>query len=586
MSSADDVLFGGSGEPVPAVVDVTDRALAQQRAAARRSPTDPAAAAVPVQAGPPRPGPVGTLAGQPPADRHLAGGADAGGAGRPVAADGFVDVVIDRPAVPARGRGNRAARRRALLAALLAADSVGLAAGWAAAELAPDPRWHAVPPGGGAVLVLGSAVPAWWAALAVAGAYPARHRLVDPAPPARFVNTWVRAVALGLVLTGLARPEAAPGVAVAAPVTLGVGLALRALGESAVRSVFGDAGHRVLVVGSAAATSAVEARLAGAVPPGLRVVGRCAWQREPGGCAAGALGPPAGEPAGGPIADEVLRRRITAAARAAGADLILVADPGALPDGGVRRLAWSLEGTGLGLLLATGLADVGPGRLRMQLAADLPLLAVDEPALTGAGRVLKDVLDRIAAALLLLLLAPLMLLVTAGVAVADPGPALFRQQRVGRHGERFTMLTFRSLRVGADRRRPVLERLDDHLAQGDGIVFTMRGDPRVTTVGRLLRRSSLDELPQLVNVLRGEMSLVGPRPPRPAEVERYGTEALRRLRIKPGMTGLRQVSGRADLDRQESVRLDLSYLENWSVRLDVRILCHTVLAVLGGRGAR
>jgi len=336
--------------------------------------------------------------------------------------------------------------------------------------------------------------------------------------------------------------------------------------------------RRVLVIGSAAATAAVVARLSAAGSTRLQVVGRCAWER---------LGGDGGVDGYGVGGADVVRRRVTAVARAARADLLLVADAGALPADGVRRLAWSLEGTGLGLLVATGLSDVAASRLRVHLAADLPFLAVDEPAFTGAPRVVKALLDRVGAAVLLVLLSPLMLLVAVAVAIADPGPAVFRQQRVGRHGEQFTMYKFRSMRVDAERWRPLLESLNDHLARGGGAtLFKMRRDPRVTTVGRLLRRSSLDELPQLVNVLRGQMSLVGPRPPLPAEVECYETDALRRLRVKPGITGLWQVSGRSDLDCRESVRLDVSYVENWSVALDLRILCRTVLAVVSGRGAR
>jgi exopolysaccharide biosynthesis polyprenyl glycosylphosphotransferase len=318
---------------------------------------------------------------------------------------------------------------------------------------------------------------------------------------------------------------------------------------------------RVLVAGSApAAASALTALTR--PDAALRSVGRCVTD---------------------PRTDPDAVRRVAGAARAAGADAVLIADPATFGPGPLRRLAWSLEGSGLALLLAGGPADVSTGRLRAGSVAGLPLLQVDPTCFTGSRRVVKELVDRVGAAVLLVALAPLIGCIALAVRVADPGPVLFRQSRVGRHGARFTMLKFRSMRVDAERWRPGLEARNDHPA---GVLFKMRRDPRITTVGRWIRRLSLDELPQLVNVLRGEMSLVGPRPPLPSEVERYESDALRRLMVKPGMTGLWQVSGRADLTWAESVRLDLSYVDNWSIGLDLRILGRTLQAVVGGDGAR
>ena len=190
-------------------------------------------------------------------------------------------------------------------------------------------------------------------------------------------------------------------------------------------------------------------------------------------------------------------------------------------------------------------------------------------------------MDRGLAALALLVLAPALLVIASAVRLTSPGPALYRQERVGLNGESFTMLKFRSMVVDADRR------LDDLRAENisDGLLFKIHNDPRVTPVGRLLRRLSLDELPQLVNVLRGTMSLVGPRPPLPGEVARYDTQVNRRLLVKPGLTGLWQVSGRSDLPWEEAVRLDLRYVENWSLALDLLILWKTSRAVLSKSGA-
>jgi len=167
------------------------------------------------------------------------------------------------------------------------------------------------------------------------------------------------------------------------------------------------------------------------------------------------------------------------------------------------------------------------------------------------------------------------------VKATSRGPVLFRQTRVGRGGAEFSMLKFRSMCVDAEERKAELHAL----SEGNGVLFKMKQDPRVTPIGRVLRRLSLDELPQLFNVLRGEMSLVGPRPPLPAEVALYAPDDTRRMLVKPGLTGLWQVSGRSDLTWEESVRLDLRYVDNWSMALDLLILCKTARAVLRGGGA-
>jgi lipopolysaccharide/colanic/teichoic acid biosynthesis glycosyltransferase len=185
------------------------------------------------------------------------------------------------------------------------------------------------------------------------------------------------------------------------------------------------------------------------------------------------------------------------------------------------------------------------------------------------------------ASLLLLLLSPLLLGVVLAIRLGDHGPILFPQVRIGHLGRGFVLWKFRTMRVGAEHEREALLALNEH----DGVLFKIRCDPRVTRVGRWLRRYSLDELPQLWNVLAGSMSLVGPRPPLPAEADVYPDDVQRRLLVKPGITGLWQVSGRSDLSWEETVRLDLHYVENWSVAMDVMLLWRTVATVLGGSGA-
>jgi len=211
----------------------------------------------------------------------------------------------------------------------------------------------------------------------------------------------------------------------------------------------------------------------------------------------------------------------------------------------------------------------------------LPMLHVEHPRLDGGARVVKEVVDRAGAVLLLLISAPLLLAIALWISAGSTGPVLFRQVRVGKDGREFVMFKFRTMYLDAEARLAEIRHLNEH----DGVLFKIRNDPRVTRAGRWLRRLSLDELPQLYNVVRGEMSLVGPRPPLPEEVATYPDDARRRLAVKPGMTGLWQVSGRSDLPWDEAVRLDLRYVENWSLTLDLVILLRTLTAVCRTSGA-
>ncbi|MER5669729.1 sugar transferase [Pseudonocardia alni] len=245
----------------------------------------------------------------------------------------------------------------------------------------------------------------------------------------------------------------------------------------------------------------------------------------------------------------------------------------------LHRLAWDLEGSETELAVDPGLMEIAGPRMHITPVDGLPLLRLSRPRLTAVTRLFKHASDRLVAGLLLLLSAPVFVLLAVLVKAGDGGPVLFRQERVGAHGRAFGMLKFRSMCVDAEARRIALT------SDGDGPLFKIRHDPRVTRVGAVLRRYSLDELPQLLNVLTGSMSLVGPRPPLPHEVATYADDARRRLLVKPGMTGLWQVSGRSTLTWEESVRLDLRYVENWTPALDLLILWKTLGAVLTGRGA-
>ncbi len=246
----------------------------------------------------------------------------------------------------------------------------------------------------------------------------------------------------------------------------------------------------------------------------------------------------------------------------------------------LRRLSWALSRAHVQLIVAPDLVEVTGPRLNLRPTAGLVLLEVQ----TGAPRsrmIAKTALDKILGSALLLAAAPAIGLAAVAVRVTSPGPAFYRQTRVGVDGRTFTLWKLRSMYIDADARR------EAYLAQTDrdGPMFKMRRDPRVTSVGRILRRYSIDELPQLWNVVNGDMSLVGPRPPLESEVATYADHVHRRLHVRPGLTGLWQVSGRADLSWEESVRLDLRYVDNWSLAMDLLILWKTFRAVVGGSGA-
>ncbi len=267
--------------------------------------------------------------------------------------------------------------------------------------------------------------------------------------------------------------------------------------------------------------------------------------------------------------------------RTANASALMILPGADLDPATVRRLQWQAAAERADVYVATSLLDVHPRRVAPMAAGGLRVVHVQHPRFEGASRVLKELADRTIASAALVVLFPALLLVALAVRRDSPGPALFRQTRVGRGGTPFTMLKFRSMTTDAEAVRQDLSAQDE----GAGVLFKIRDDPRITPLGAWIRKFSVDELPQLLNVVRGEMSLVGPRPALPGEVEAYDDDPRRRLAVKPGLTGLWQVSGRSDLSWEQSVRLDVTYVDNWSLRLDLWILSRTVRAVLGHRGA-
>ncbi len=263
------------------------------------------------------------------------------------------------------------------------------------------------------------------------------------------------------------------------------------------------------------------------------------------------------------------------------ADAVAVAPSENLQTELVRQLAWRLEGRNIDLLIAPAMADLAGPRVSVRPAAGLPLLHLDEAVLSRPQAFAKRALDLVGAAGLILILSPVMLACAIAVKMSSRGPIIFRQTRIGRGGEPFTMLKFRTMIANAD---SVKEELRAAHAI-DEPMFKMTDDPRITPVGRFLRRWSLDEIPQFFNAVAGSMSLVGPRPHPMDDVDRYEAEAYRRLALKPGLTGLWQVEGRSNLTWAEALQLDLYYVETWSLAGDVVLLARTMRAVLQRRGA-
>ena len=301
---------------------------------------------------------------------------------------------------------------------------------------------------------------------------------------------------------------------------------------------------------------------------GMAVVGACVVHPSEGDEVAGV-------PVYGDLDD------VMAAVRSSGADTVAVLACPEMDGIRLRSLAWELEKTGTDLCLSPALLDVAGPRTTIRPTAGLTLLHVDHPQLSGFRVFVKDLFDRSFAAAALILLSPLLVLLAVIIRLHDRGPALFTQVRVGKDGRVFRIYKFRTMVVDAEQRRSQL--LDSN--DTDGVLFKLRNDPRVTAVGAHLRRWSIDELPQLFNVLLGQMSLVGPRPALPDEAAKYAEHVRRRLVVKPGVTGLWQVNGRSDLNWEESVRLDLRYVENWSFALDLQILWKTISVMMRGSGA-
>nr|WP_308208504.1 exopolysaccharide biosynthesis polyprenyl glycosylphosphotransferase [Actinoplanes aksuensis] len=412
------------------------------------------------------------------------------------------------------------------------------------------------------------------AVLAVSRAYERRYLFVGTDEYQRVLRGGVGLIAgVALVSYALDLDLARSYVLAALPTAIGAAIVLRfALRKRLHLSrARGESLRRVILVGHELSVIGMSRQLRRERYHGLEVVGACL---PPGHDGVG-VGGPQGLAVYGTFED------VAGAVEQADADTVVVLSCPELDGAALRRLAWRLERDEVDLVVASALVDVAGARTTIRPFDGLPMLHVEHPRLHGGSRLVKEVFDRIGALALLMIFGPLLLGLALCVRCTSRGPVLFRQVRVGRDGRLFRIFKFRSMYVDAEARLAELRHLNEH----DGVLFKMRDDPRVTRVGRYLRRFSLDELPQLLNVALGQMSLVGPRPPLPSEVAAYADDVRRRLAVKPGMTGLWQVSGRSDLPWEEAVRLDLRYVENWTLSLDLVILLRTMTAVVRSSGA-
>ena len=408
----------------------------------------------------------------------------------------------------------------------------------------------------------------WLLAAAASGAYESRFFGTGPGEYKRVLAGTARAFGLLAIASLVFKLEIARGFITASFVG---GLVLLLVGRTLARRwlvrqrVRGELCHRALVVGAPEAVNELVNEMLDHPNAGLRAVAACT-------------------PESGQDTDILLVGRVgglddvAEAAQRAEVDTVVVTSGPHISARTLRAIGWSLEGRGIDLVVTPTLNGVSLPRLGLRPIGGLALLHVDEPVFTGARRWVKATIDRLGACLGVLLLSPLLLTVALLIRLGDGGPAIYRQYRIGMNGERFQVYKFRTMYAGAEHHLADLRADND----ANGLLFKLRTDPRVTPIGAILRRTAIDELPQLINVLRGNMSLVGPRPLAVLDSDFQG-DVRRRLLVKPGMTGLWQIGDR--LNWEEAVRLDLDYVENWSLSLDLTILAKTVLTVARGGGA-
>jgi exopolysaccharide biosynthesis polyprenyl glycosylphosphotransferase len=412
----------------------------------------------------------------------------------------------------------------------------------------------------------------WLAALQHEGGYDIRHLATGPTEAKVVLRASAIACSVLAVCCYATKTQVARGFVVA---VIPFGIVLLLAGRGCARWLVsrrrrdGEWMHRILAVGTTESVRQLLQVTQRAARAGLRIVGACVEDSA------------VGEQIGPAVPVLAGTLGAAAAAQRVRADVVAVTGAG-LGSGGVRELGWALEGTGCGLVVAPALTQIAGPRVHVSLVEGLPLMWLDAPALGRLPRILKRCLDLAGGLLLLVAVFPVLMVTACAIKLDSKGPVLYRQRRLGLDGAEFMMLKLRSMHDGADQLRDSL--LERNEQDGAGVLFKIRRDPRVTRVGRVIRRLSIDELPQLAHVVSGRMSLVGPRPLAAID-SGYDGVARRRLLVRPGLTGLWQVSGRSGLSWADSIRLDLYYVENWSLGMDMTILCRTIMAVLTGSGA-
>jgi exopolysaccharide biosynthesis polyprenyl glycosylphosphotransferase len=421
------------------------------------------------------------------------------------------------------------------------------------------------------VLVLGAGI-GWPIAVAICHGYERGEIGVGGDEPRAVLHAVILGIAAGAVPSAVTdRPGVVALCTMAVPMAGAVSLVVRYCARRYLhhQQRAGRNLRKVIVVGSAYTVADLTAVLTREPHCGMQVVGVCVPQADI--ARAHAAGLPV-------IGDLEQVPKVIATYRA---DAVAVAGGDPTRHSYLRELSWALEGSSVEILVHPGLVEVAGPRMHIRPHVGLPLLHVEQPHFTGWRRFVKRAADIVLTSVGLVLVSPIMIAIALAIKLGDGGPVIFRQIRVGLDGSAFTMFKFRSMRINAEERLAELRALHPDM----GTLFKLEDDPRITRVGKLLRKYSLDELPQLFNVIQGSMSLVGPRPPLQSEVDSYEHHARRRLLVTPGLTGLWQVSGRSLLSWEETVRLDLRYVENWTLTLDLLIIWRTLFAVIAKRGA-
>jgi exopolysaccharide biosynthesis polyprenyl glycosylphosphotransferase len=424
---------------------------------------------------------------------------------------------------------------------------------------------------------------AWPVLLAWRGCY-TRAGMVARDSQQQIGRAVITLVALFAVVSAVVEENVAmTTVVVVGPLLFAISIATRRVVALRLRRLrrAGIAVQRVVAVGAGQAINELVDQLARVTDHPMVVVGACAE----GGALAEDI-PVVGEIRTDPDSDGGLRGgpevgTVVDAVQRLDADAVCLVSTSVFAADRLRALSWALRDRGIDLFTAPGLVDMASHRVAFDRAGIVTLLHLRSVPGRGPRRLAKAVFDRVGAAAAMVVLALPMIAIGVAIRATSSGPALYRHTRVGKAGRPFTMFKFRTMVANADDIRSDLLGANEN----DGMMFKIRDDPRVTRIGKLLRKSSLDELPQLINVVLGQMSLVGPRPPLPGEVADYRALEHRRLLVRPGMTGLWQVSGRSALTWDETLRLDLRYVDNWTFATDLRLLWRTVSVVVKGTGA-